>query len=379
MLHSSPLCCPRCSKHQLLPLPLSHRRLLMQITLLVPELIWPEPDDQATLDPLSCPGLSTLLGRSRLQQRPPQSLEATLSDLFGVGGSFAYAAYRAHGEEPPLAGEEDCWLCADPVHLRLHQERLILADGASLAVDRAEAEAIVADFNHQFADVGCFHLKAADRWYLQLPRATDLGRFDVLPLSVVAGRRVVRQLPEDHELRWLRRLLNEAQMLLHQHPVNEARDRDGRPTINSLWLWGGGALPAATDRVFSAVWSENPLARGLGRAAGAPVYSLPAQASDWLAQTPCDGRHLLVLEALQAPVQYEDGDAWRSALHDLERRWFAPLQKALARGTIGRLRLEAPTAYAALSWDAQRSDQWKFWRRPLALADSARALAASAR
>lgn len=351
----------------------------MQITLLVPDLIWPEPDDRATLDDLSCPGLTTLIGRSRWRCRPPQAFEATLADGFGLGSSGAYAASRAHGEEPPLAVGDDYWLCADPVHLRLHQERLILAGGASLEIDIAEAASIIAAFNREFADFGSFHFGAADRWYLQLPPSAELGAFDVAPLSVVAGRRVARQLPEDPGLRWLRRWLNEAQMLLHEHPVNQAREGDRRATINSLWLWGGGRLPSAIDCAFAAIWSDSVLARGLGRAAGGAVSPLPAQAGEFLAQVGRSGHHLLLLETLQSPVQYDDGDAWRTALIDLERRWFAPLQKALARGAIERLCLEAPTAYATVSCEARRGDQWKLWRRPSSLAETARSLASRRR
>ena len=83
----------------------------------------------------------------------------------------------------------------------------------------------------------------------------------------------------------------------------------------------------------------------------------------------------LVLDALQSPVQYEDADAYRAGLLDLEARWFAPLQKALAGGRIQRLRLEASTAYAALAWDTDRRAQWQLWRRPQPLAATAQVLA----
>jgi hypothetical protein len=82
-----------------------------------------------------------------------------------------------------------------------------------------------------------------------------------------------------------------------------------------------------------------------------------------------------VLDALQSPVQYEDGDAYRATLLDLEARWFAPLQKALAGGRMQRLRLEATTAYAALAWESDRQAQWQLWRRPQPLAATAQALA----
>lgn len=351
----------------------------MQLTLLVPELIWPEPEDRESLDALPCDGLNTLIARSRMTRRSPQSYEATLCDLFDLGETPAYAALRVLGEENGPAATDACWLCADPVHLRLHQERLILADGGSLEIELAEARSIVDELNRYFSDLGTFHVTAPDRWYLQLSGDTRLGRFDVLPRSAVTGRSVDRQLPETPELRWLRRLLNEAQMVLHRHPANESRDAQGRSTINSLWLWGGGVLPACRAQHFAGVWSNDPLARGLGHACGLPVHRLPDDATALLARATPGHGHLLVLDTLQATVHYEDGDAYRRQLLDLEARWFAPLQKALAAGRIRHLRLAASTAYATIDWDSGSREQWRLWRRARPLAATAQALAKGGR
>ncbi len=352
----------------------------MQLTLVVPELVWPEPDDRETFDTLSCPGLNTLIARSRLQRRAPQSFEATLGDAFGLDGSVPWAAFRVLGESaaPTAAGAAPCWLCADPVHLRLHQEKLILADASSLDIRLDEAQEITAELNRQFADVGTFHVATAERWYLQLAGETDLGRFDVPPLSIVAGRKLDRQLPETPEARHLRQLLNEVQMVLYGQPANERREAAGQATINSLWLWGAGLRPAANATSaghFAGVWGDEVLACGLGRAHGIPTQPLPDDLAALLAQAAAGSRQLLVLDGLQRPVQYEDADAYASELARLDRRWFAPLQKALASGQIKQLRLQASTAYAAVAWESGRGDQWQLWRRPRPLAATAQALA----
>lgn len=347
----------------------------MQLTVVVPELIWPEPEDRATLDALDCPALTTLLARSQLRRRPPQSLEATLGDAFDQPDGVGYAALRLLGEDEHSTTGEACWLCADPVHLRLHQEQLILADGRSLAVTVDEAREVIEELNRQFSDSGHFHYGAADRWYLRLPATTRLGTFEVLPLSAVSGRRVGRQLPETTELRWLRRLLNELQMVLHDHPVNQRREEQAQPTINSLWLWGGGSSPVAASLGFTGIWGDAPLLRGLARHFSIPWQPLPSHADDLLNRSTRADRQLLLLDTLQAQVHYEDGPAYRQALLDLENRWFAPLRQALVSGRLRSLRLEAPTAYATLSWHSRPVDQWRFWRQSVALATTARTLA----
>jgi hypothetical protein len=53
--------------------------------------------------------------------------------------------------------------------------------------------------------------------------------------------------PQEDSLREWRRLLNEIQMVWHEHPVNLARAERGEVPINSLWLFGGAQGWSATQ------------------------------------------------------------------------------------------------------------------------------------
>ena len=145
--------------------------------------------------------------------------------------------------------------------------------------------------------------------------------------------------------------------------------------LNSLWFWGAGRLPARREAEFDGVWSTAPLAVGLGRAAGVPAHPFPVDATALLRHAAPDSRHLVLLEDLLGPARYENGEAYRHVLADLEERWFAPLRAALASGQLTHLRLAATTAYAALTWESRRHDQWRFWRRTQPLAEIVRTLA----
>jgi len=350
----------------------------MQLTLLIPELLWPEPDDRDTLDHVACPSLNALLARSRLSRRWPQSLEATLTDLFEQPENAAYAPFRLLGESTGPETERKHWLCADPVHLRLLQERLILADSREFGIELEEAQALADSLNTHLGDTCRFHVAAAERWYLEVHDSALQIELDTPPLSAATGRNVERMVPETPAARELRKLHNEAQMLLHAHPVNEAREAAGRMPINSLWLWGAGRLPERGDDDvcrFDGIWSLNPLAIGLARATGVPTHPVPVDATTFLEHAAPEAEHLVVLEDLLAPVQYEHGDDYRATLVDLEQRWFVPLRSALMAGKIRSLRIEAPTAYAVLTWQSRRRDQWKLWQRPQPLSILAKELA----
>lgn len=349
----------------------------MRLTLLIPELIWPEPRDTAALDDLACPALETLLTRGACSRhaRDGSNFDTAIAAAFGLPENAPYAALRLLGEEiDGLVPAAHHWACADPVHLRFHQERLILADGTTLGVNTEEAAQLTATLNTHFADIGTFHAATAERWYLRLATAAD---FQTPPLSAMAGRRIEQMLPEEAGTAWLRRLLNEAQMLLHSHAGNEARADAGRLTINSLWLWGPGQLPQGLHTDFSSVWADHPLPRGLARCAGAACHDTPASYAELAAARPGE-RPLVVIDTLLGAVHYEDADAWRAGLQALEADWFAPLAKAIRAGDL-TLDLRASTRYGMLSWQVKRGDLWRFWQRPQTLAALAQHLADASR
>ena len=363
-----------------LPLPVE---LPVHLTLLVPELIWPEPSDQFTLGKLAAPGLEWLISRAQLERLQRRPFETSLGKLFGLDHA-PFGALRLLGEGHAGANEGH-WLCADPVHLRFHQERILLADAGAFDLDDDEAHALAAALNSEFADIGEFHVATARRWYLRLNVAVN---HQSEPISAVAGRRIDGELSSSAQP--LTRWLNEVQMFLHGHPVNQQREAAGKPVVNSLWLWGGQTETAETgDRsrffesenrdlspvlppAFSAVFSDNPLAIGIARAAAIPLHDKPASLADLPAET---GKSpLLILDQLLPDVLYENSEGWRSDFAALESDWFLPLKNALGN-RVDRISLIAPTVYGELHYTLTASDRWKFWKRSSPLQSTAKNLA----
>lgn len=359
----------------------------MRLTLLIPDLLWPEPEDDLAYGPLpqaTVPALETLLARGQLERRPGRAPEALLAPLFGLEPEAppALAALRLLGEErsdSDLAIEHQLWLCADPTHVRLHQDQMILADAGSFDLSQEEARDLAAALSQHFAGEAHFHVADARRWYVRLTTdwAADLPLDVTQPLSAVAGRRLELPSPRQPAAARLRALLNEAQMVLHAHPANTAREERGLPPVNSLWLWGPGKLPIPLKSPLVGLWSDDPLARGLARAAGVPDRPLPANAAALLkesAAAPTGSQLLVHLPQLQGPARYQEPEAWHQALLSLEQEWFAPLLAALGRGQITELTLAASGSYGLLTWHLRSLDRWKLWRRPQALQALARQL-----
>jgi len=342
--------------------------LPVRLTLLVPELIWPEPNDQLTLGKLAAPGFEWLASHAAFERQPKTPFETALARQFGLDDA-PFGALRLLGEGNGEQARSGHWLCADPVHLRFHHERIILADAGAFDLDDDEAHALVAALNIQFADVGIFHIATARRWYLKLNATVE--HFSE-PISKIAGRRLDSELTDKNGP--LTRWLNEVQMFLHGHPVNERRQAAGKPAVNSLWLWGGGPLPEVPPPEFAAAWSDNPLATGLASASGIESPPCPSGLNGLLADADQHTAQLVVLDSLLPPVLYENGEDWHNAWAALERDWFLPLRAELGR-KIDTLTIVAPTIYGQLSWTLNGTDRWKFWRQSRPLADLAKALA----
>lgn len=351
----------------------------MPLTLFVPELLWPEPADEATYSDLACPGLERLLARSHVDVGPVQPEEHALSSLFGHKPGTSHAAFRLLGETAPIDPASTTWMAADPVHLRFHQDRLVLADASQFELGPDTARDYVAALNVHFGDLGRFHAVAPERWYLEVSDTMLTAHSDLPPLSAVAGRGVDQILSGATDARELRRSINEVQMLLHTLPLNAKRERAGLLPINSLWLWGAGPLPERRESDFDGVWSAAPLPAGFARAAGVPSHRLPVDARRLFEHAAADSHHLVVLDQLLRPVQYENAAAYRTVLADLDRDWFMPLGEALRKGQIDRLHLVAPTAFGTLTADHARFDAWKLWRRPTPLRQLAEQLASQRR
>ncbi|MFL6564278.1 MAG: hypothetical protein ACJ8G5_05040 [Burkholderiales bacterium] len=312
------------------------------------------------------PALELLLARGRSTlNASPQSLpvEAWLQGAFALEGeSLPTGALSLAGAGRELGPE--CWARADPVHLRLLRDRLIVVPAAAFALSRPEADALVEALNRHFGERLVLQVLEPGHWCARLD--LQLAFHASSPLDA-AGRDVDLAIRAGGEAgkRWAA-LLNEAQMLLHAHPVNAAREARGEPAVNSLWLWGAGSAPRVPPARWRSVSADDLVARGLARLSGARERPLPESAEAWLQGASLDGRHLVLLDALRTPLALGQSAEYAECIDALEKRWFGPLLAALRAGRVGMVTVHVPDSLGA-SFETIRGDLRRFWRRPRAL------------
>jgi hypothetical protein len=364
---------------------------MKSVHLVIPDLFLPKDIAAEACRGLSLPALQNMLGRGRSEMLEPVPLENLLCVSFGL-------SCQPDAPVAPISAAYDglaagCWLRADPVNLDLQRDRLLLT---GVQVDSGEAAALCASLNEHFAGQGMeFSAPHPQRWYVRLDA---LPRIRTTPLSQVIGGDVRGVLPAGEDSARWHRLFNEIQMLLHAHPLNDAREARGEPTINSVWFWGCGcdtlpakpadcgnsreAAPCASEgndtlnrggcgkslllkKNHDSVSSDDLLAEMFANAAGVPFSSWTGQ---WRAED-CGGNQLLVWTGLRSALRRGHLDSWRTALQDFENRYAHPLWQALRGGKIERLQIDVLSMDGIRRMQLTRGDTWAFWRRARRLAE----------
>lgn len=348
------------------------------LTLIVPGLFGPAPPPgvdrraarESLLEGLALGAVETLLSRAR---RVPVGHEfATPEDLcFGAFGyrraaaaDWPAAAVTRRGDLGDAAG--GWYLRADPVHLKADMRDLVLFDGEFFELGLNEARELAGIVAGHFADHGWqIEVPHPLRWYLRLKQTPVII---TTPLSAARLQPVNPHLPAGEDGASWRACMNEIQMLLHACPVNEARESRGEAAINSLWFWGGGALPDALPAGYSSVYADTALAAGLGALAGIPSRPLPAGGAPGILRASAGASVLAVMEAGYGPARGRDVDAWRRFMAGLEQNWFGPLKAALDTGELAALTVVSD---CPVRFEVRPAHWWQRLRRPRSFADLA--------
>lgn len=169
-------------------------------------------------------------------------------------------------------------VCADPVHLIAGSDDAQLVPIERLNLTIEETGLFIAELNEALGDsTGTFLHDMAGQWYYSGLIPDEL---DTAPTTAVAGHPMTAALPRDNGARPWRSLWSETQMVLHGSAVNQARQERGEPVINSVWFWGGGAMPTAQTAesltVNRALYTDYRFAQKLADAAGIRHFPLSA-------------------------------------------------------------------------------------------------------
>jgi hypothetical protein len=299
------------------------------------------------------PAAEWLLSRAQRQSAAPGWREWLAGDApFGVqsferfpAGPCVRAAWT--GQRP-----SGSWACAAPVHLLTGLDHLRLAAPAPLPLEPEESATLVEDINARLAGGGfTLHNVAGRGWVCECPAGVECEAPE--PALAVGGN--LRDLmPAGRDARRVRAWVNEVQMVLHEHPVNERRGARGLPVANSVWLWGFGTAGEPQDAPDALLLTDDDWLAGLWQLHGA----VPG-APDTLASALAGAAREIRLGIAEPPASVTP-----AMLAGLEQAVFAPIRAAIAGRRLHAVAIHTGRAVHALEGNAR----WRFWRpaRPLA-------------
>ena len=256
-----------------------------------------------------------------------------------IGTAIPIAALTRSLDSTDAAGT--LWLRADPAWVAADAVTLRLLACGNMDLSPSDSAQLAGSLKPLFGDAG-FLLEATtpSRWYLRCPSGAALPAFSSPQAAL--GDDVARHLPEgEGERRW-QHLLNEAQVILHNHPLNAERTQRGKPPVNSLWIWGAGILPEWVRTTATMLVGSDEIGHALARLAKIPVVATLAGA---LAAATADSHILL------------DADVPTGVAVEPELQ---PIQQALAERVIGELRLSFASGER---YRYRHAHRWRFWRK----------------
>ncbi len=224
------------------------------------------------------------------------------------------------------------WFHADPVHLMPTRDRGVILDGKDLAVSVQEAQALTLLLTNHFADENWqFVFKQPNQWYLGM---ADDPEITTTPLSQARERDLQPCMPMGRHARQWRSTMNEIQMVLFNSPVNQCREKQGRLSLNSLWLWGGGFMPVVQPSPWKKVWGDNCLLAGLAGLSAVTKPPLGVIEMAKLFDFDEFGDYLLLLNTpMQSDWYLNNNAAWEFFINKLKSDSIGKISIYLMNGT----------------------------------------------
>jgi len=126
-----------------------------------------------------------------------------------------------------------------PCHWSVGIDHIRMDDPSELQLSDTESRALLAAVTPYFEGDGLtLKYDTPLRWLAQGEALSSIVLHGIFFASLdrVIGRNVDVWQPQSVSSKSIRRLQNEMQMLLYTHPINDVREIQGLPTVNSFWL-----------------------------------------------------------------------------------------------------------------------------------------------
>ena len=304
-----------------------------RITCVIPGLHFRQQSEthpaQTAIEQPKC--LLRILGRSEKLIHPQDKFldpSQLIADKFFEERSVATAYVNYIGETGRIQNT-GYLMRADPVNFLVDGDRLHIVAAHALDIKEHEAIDLLQSIREHFSDVNWrIHATPTSHWYLELEQAPRIICQSIQQAQAMDLMQALPQGPDGP--RW-RSIINEIQMLLHQHRVNTLREEQGLFPINGYWFWGGGNMIDTKSAPWTDVFGDGIFMLGLARLGGKQLK--PAQ--DLNLKNLADSQRIFFVDqSLYTAESRTSFTAWLQALKAIEATLIIPLQTAAKKGRI---------------------------------------------
>ena len=210
---------------------------------------------------------------------PPGSDVANLS-VFGYDPRTCYTG-RSPLEAISMGvvlGPDDVAFRMNLITLQAKGSSIYMQDFSAGHISTAEAGELVATLQKELGSQEIeFHAGVGYRHLMVWRGGKDA--MSSTPPHDITGRAILDSLPTGDGADMLNNIMNHAQMVLYNHPVNVRRKEEGNLPANSIWLWGHGKTPLIETYqekfgLSGAVISAVDLIKGIGICAGLDIINV---------------------------------------------------------------------------------------------------------
>lgn len=234
-------------------------------------------------------------------------------------------------------------LLAQPVHLSLQRDSFAL--DSLLVLSAEEYLALTNHLNSFFVEDCITLLPSATHQYWFL-KTTSPWQLTTQPVQAALHQNIQAWMPQGLDANKLRQIINQVQMLLHEHPMNQKRVQLGLPEVNSIWFSANsfcGQACAKAPVQNTALVGQNRLTHIVSAVCQLPHYADVSTAAK------AGAKHAIML------MDQADSVKWDAIYQAVKSR---KIQQMLAH---------SPAVNGTLQVSLTPLDCWKFWRKPNSL------------
>ena len=185
-------------------------------------------------------------------------------------------------------------------------EDAIMLDYSAGEISTLEARTLVLYLEHALGSDGVHLYPGFSYRHCLVLNKAETGA-ELVPPHDFSGKVVDNRLPQGTNAALLLRWMEQARVLLAEHPINQSRKQAGKNPANAIWFWGEGRKPALMPflektGLRGAVISAVDLIQGIGRCAEMDVIKVEGATGTF--ETNFSGKAQAAIHALKFDTDY---------------------------------------------------------------------------